>query len=433
MGRFLIIAMCNLRQSTKRTLLLGSAIAGVTMLLVLLGGLTNGIEQTMLRAATTLSTGHVNIGGFYKVTSGQAAPIVTNYKPLLELARKEVPEIRHVVDRVRGWGRVVSHKTTLQLGYLGVDIRDEAGIREVLEVLDGSLDDLRNPDTLMICESQSKKLDVGVGDKITLSAPTFRGAYNSVDVTVVAVVKEVGMISKWNVIMPKETVRKLYLMGGDATGAIQLYLTDPDDSDEVGERLRKAVADAGYRIMEPLAEPFWRKFGVVTREAWTGQKIDVTTWKDELQFMQWTIKGFKSLTAMLIFVLMIIIVIGVMNSLWMSIRERTREIGTLRAIGMGRFSVLVMFVMEAAILSIGATIVGAAIGLLATGVINAMEISLSEAFQVFLMRDTLLLAVDPFNVLKSIAIICTITTLFSLYPSYRATRMKPITAISHVG
>ena len=117
----------------------------------------------------------------------------------------------------------------------------------------------------------------------------------------------------------------------------------------------------------------------------------------------------------------------------MSIRERTREIGTLRAIGMGRFSVLVMFVMEAAILSIGATIVGAAIGLLATGVINAMEISLSEAFQVFLMRDTLLLAVDPFNVLKSIAIICTITTLFSLYPSYRATRMKPITAISHVG
>jgi ABC-type lipoprotein release transport system permease subunit len=432
MGRLLLIAVRNLRQSTKRTLLLGGAIAGVTMLLVLLGGMASGIKDTMLRSATTLSTGHVNVAGFYKITSGQAAPIVTDYKALMELAKREVDGIKHAVDRLRGWGRVISHKATLQLGYLGVDIADENGMREVLEVLHGSLDGLRKPNTLMICQSQSKKLDVGVGDMITLSAPTFRGAYNSVDVTVVAVVKDVGMISKWNVIMPKQTVRKIYLMGENATGAIQLYLDDPETADEVAEHLRKVIADAGYRVMEPQADPFWRKFGVVTREAWTGQKIDVTTWKDELQFMQWTIQGFESLTGALIFILMIIIVIGVMNSLWMSIRERTREIGTLRAIGMGRSKVLVMFVMEAAVLSISATLVGAGLGILVTGIINAVEVPLSDAFQIFLMRDTLRLLIEPFSVLKAIAIISASTTLVSLYPAYRAARMRPITAISHV-
>lgn len=65
MQHLLTIAARNLIQQKKRTLLLGSAIASVTMLLVLLTGISNGIQDTMLRAATTLSTGHVNIGGFF--------------------------------------------------------------------------------------------------------------------------------------------------------------------------------------------------------------------------------------------------------------------------------------------------------------------------------------------------------------------------------
>ena len=47
-------------------------------------GLSTGMRETMLDAATTLSTGHVNVGGFFKVTAGQAAPVVTDYKKVLE-------------------------------------------------------------------------------------------------------------------------------------------------------------------------------------------------------------------------------------------------------------------------------------------------------------------------------------------------------------
>jgi len=47
-------------------LLLASAIAGVTALLILLNALSTGVSETMIRAATTLSTGHVNVGAFSK-------------------------------------------------------------------------------------------------------------------------------------------------------------------------------------------------------------------------------------------------------------------------------------------------------------------------------------------------------------------------------
>ena len=73
------IAARNLAQHSRRNLFLGAAIASVTALLVLLmGGLTTGIKSTMLESATTLMTGHVNVAGFYKVTSGMAAPLVTD-------------------------------------------------------------------------------------------------------------------------------------------------------------------------------------------------------------------------------------------------------------------------------------------------------------------------------------------------------------------
>ena len=73
LGVDLTIAFRSLVQHRRRTLFLGTAIAAVTTLLVLLNGLTTGVRETMIDTATTLSTGHVNVGGFFKVTAGQAA------------------------------------------------------------------------------------------------------------------------------------------------------------------------------------------------------------------------------------------------------------------------------------------------------------------------------------------------------------------------
>ncbi len=103
MKQLLLIAIRNLGTHKRRTLLLGGAIAGVTALLVILMGLSNGMKETMLRSATTLMTGHVNVGGFYKVTAGQSAPVVTSYPNLLEVLRLEVPELDYSVQRSRGW------------------------------------------------------------------------------------------------------------------------------------------------------------------------------------------------------------------------------------------------------------------------------------------------------------------------------------------
>src|SRR4029078_6605070 len=92
-GVDLTIAFRSLVQHRRRTLFLGTAIAAVTALLVLLNGLSTGGEETIIDTATTLSTVHLNVGGFYKVTAGQAGPVVTDYKKVLAVVQKTVPEM----------------------------------------------------------------------------------------------------------------------------------------------------------------------------------------------------------------------------------------------------------------------------------------------------------------------------------------------------
>ncbi|HXU62042.1 MAG TPA: ABC transporter permease, partial [Polyangia bacterium] len=144
----LTIAFRNLVQHSRRSLFLGVAIASVTALLVLLNGLSTGVRETMIDTATTLSTGHVNVGGFYKVTAGQAAPVVTDYRKVLEVVKKTVPEMEFAVQRGRGWAKVVSDTGSMQAGVTGVDIRNEPKFATVLQMESGKLDDLAQPGTI---------------------------------------------------------------------------------------------------------------------------------------------------------------------------------------------------------------------------------------------------------------------------------------------
>src|SRR4249919_2658770 len=119
---------------------------------------------------------------------------------------------------------------------------------------------------------------------------------------------------------------------------------------------------------------FWMKFQSVAREDWTGQKLDVTSWEDELSFMMWTLQALQGLTGILITILVAIVVIGIMNTMWIAIRERTREIGTLRAIGMQRGGVLWTFLLESLLLGVIGTVVGALFGIAVSFGLNALHI-----------------------------------------------------------
>lgn len=441
---FATIAARNLVQSGRRTLLLSIAISAVTFLLVLMLSLTQGISENVMRSATTLLSGHVNIGGFYKPTPSEADPLVLKADRLEEEVRAHTPGLTHLVDRTQGFGRIVSPTESIRSLLMGIDIDDETSFKEVVQlaserayeeggdpdVVEGDLNRLTEPRTALLFASQARRLGVEIGDPLTIRAQTFGGAANTIDVTVVAIARDVGLLSNFAAFVPKSDLRELYRLEPGTTGLIMAYLDDPERAEESMARLRTALEAEGYELLEHRAAPLPAKVETVRGQDWTGFKIDLTTWKDQISFLEWLLTGINTVSFVITLILSLIIGVGMINTMLMSIRERTSEIGTMRAIGMKRTEVLVLFMLEAMVLGFVASATGGLLGWGTVEAIDAAEIHIPvEAVQAILMSDVLHLAVGPTRLAVAVGSMTLFIGLAALWPAVRAARMQPVDAI----
>jgi len=431
----MVIAMRNLLQHKLRSLLLGGAVAGVTLMLVLMGAVGNGIRTTMLDAGLAMTCGHVNVGGFYKITAGsQPAPVLVEANKLIKDVWEAVPDAVDVIDRSIAFAKIVSESDNLLSGVTGIDPAKEGELARHLHLIEGNLADLaKHPHAILLFKRQAERLQVSVGDDVTLNAPIMRGQNNSLDVRVVAIARDMGLMSIMASFVPKQTVIDLYQLDQNTTGVIQVYLDDPNDAARVEGEARSALLAKGYALLDLQDEPFWTKFEPLAGEDWTGNRLDLTTWEGQMGDMKWALRTFDTVTNTLITILLIIIILGVMNTTWITIRERTREIGTLRAIGMTRPRILAMFLLETLVLSVTTAAFGVLVGIGLTHLLNSLQIPISEGFQLFLMSDTLRMVVLPDSLFMALVVVPGLTTLGALAPALRGARMKPVTAMYHVG
>jgi len=445
-GTYLSIAARNLLQAKRRTALLGGALAAVTLLLVVLMALTRGLVENTVQQATILLTGHVNVGGYFKTTPNDLVPVVADAKAVREAVEAAVPEKALVVDRMRGMAKIVGNSGSVFSMLAGVDPAKETRLRAAMrlaperayregggDALKGDLAGLGRKGNIVLFAAQAKRLGVLPGDTITLTAASQRGLANSADLVVAAVAEDIGLISSFAAFLSRDDLLDLYTLRDDTTGSFMIYLKDISQAEEVAARLRTVLASKTWRLMDASGGGF-HKFESIMGEDWTGQKLDVTTWKDEVSFLDWIVTAFDTVSFLLIGVLLVIIGIGIMNTMWMAVRERTGEVGTLRAIGMQRRAVLGMFMTEALLLGFAATTAGALGGWVLSAVVDASHVKLgSTAARMVLLSDVLHLAPSAVSVVQAVLGFTAVTALSALWPAMRAARLQPVTAIHRVG
>lgn len=448
MGIYVIVALRNLLQARRRSLLLSLALAMVTMLLVMLLALSQGLTDNMVKTATTLSSGHVNVSGFFKLTPGMVSPIITEAAPVRKVIEENTPELDFMIDRIAGFGKLIGDSGSTLSSLSGIEPANEARFIERIQlapekdykeggrdVIEGDRSKIGQDGTILIFTGHAKRLGVGIGDTVTISAETFGGVANTADLTVVAIAKDMGMMSNWFTFVSKKTIRDLYQVNEATTGGYLLYLKDIEDTDAVRARLDGIFKEKGFEVLDyDPGKPFFVKFEPLASEGWTGQRLDITTWEDEGAFLKWTIAGFDAVSIFLIGILTMIIVVGIMNTMWMSVRERTSEVGTLRAIGMKKRRVLALFVIEALILGLVATAAGSLMGAALSSLLNLVEVPIpSEAARMIVLSDTLYLSLRGEQLVKAVLLFTVVTGLAALWPASRAARMRPVSAIQHVG
>lgn len=107
--------------------------------------------------------------------------------------------------------------------------------------------------------------------------------------------------------------------------------------------------------------------------------------------------------------------IGIMNVLFVSVKERTNEIGILKALGCSRKDILLEFLMEAAAMSF----IGAVLGIL-------LSLAITPLVELFQVRVIL----SAGGALLSLFFGVVTGSIFGFYPAYKASRLIPVVALN---
>lgn len=133
-----------------------------------------------------------------------------------------------------------------------------------------------------------------------------------------------------------------------------------------------------------------------------------------------------------VMVLFLVILLGVVNTLRMTVKERTREIGTLRALGMQRNEVRLLFLLETGMLASLSALSGILLGFLSMSILSTIPIDATgNPLGILLVHGHLVFAPTLKSLLFFFALIVAIALLSAWFPAQSASKLPAATALRH--
>jgi len=230
---------------------------------------------------------------------------------------------------------------------------------------------------------------LGVGNRIKLAVKV-RGEHKEITLRVVGVLAEHGTmfgLDVDNVIgIPFRTYDQLFEQGGSCA-IVQVYARESSDTEEVAKDLEDRLGD-DFFVVSPKA-------AIEVQEQVTGT-------------IQAVLGGVATIS-------LFVAGLGIVNTMTVSVNERTREIGTMKAIGANSVDILLLFISEAAYTGLIGGVAGSAVGF-TLGKMVGNYIGLPVGHSLSLGS-----AVVAFALVTSV--------LSGAGPAYRASRMDPVKAL----
>ena len=233
--------------------------------------------------------------------------------------------------------------------------------------------------------------------------------FNSIPFRVVGVLQKkgynsMGMDQDDLVLAPYTTVMKRILaqtyLGGIVCSAITEEASQPAQ-DQISEILRR-----NHKLKDATA----------TTEA-DEDDFNIRSQEEISSMMNSTMSTITILLGSVAGISLLVGGIGIMNIMYVSVTERTREIGLRMSVGARGIDILNQFLIEAILLSVTGGIIGVILG-----------VSLSVSLNAFLHIAT---QIEPWSIIMSFAV-CTFTgVFFGWYPAKKAARLDPIEAIRY--
>lgn len=333
--KWLKFAWLNSLRNRRRSLVTLSIAALGTAAILLAGGFALFTYQGLAQSAAR-GTGHLIVATEAQFNKDEDTPLQHGLDDWQKLRKSMLADdsVRQVLPRVEFSGLISNGEKSTVMMAAGIDADAEFAIKgPFLQIKAGQVLSSAEQRVVMLGEGLARSLKAKPGDSLTLLASTTEGALNAIDVQVV------GIFSTGITELDK---RSAYL---DLKSAQALLATQRVSSLGVFLDRMQSTAPARAR-MQALAPA-----------------LTVRTWEQQASFYRSVKELYNRIFGALGVIIGVIVVFVVTNAMAMTIIERTREIGTLRALGTLPAQLLQSLALEGMLLGGGGALLGALLSL----------------------------------------------------------------------
>jgi putative ABC transport system permease protein len=405
---FFKIALRNVFRNKRRTLITLLAINFGIIALMLFGGFMDAAFEGIRESFIHGSLGHLQIfkEGYWKNKGKEPLRFtISDYRGIESM----IQDIRHVdftMARTEFNGLVSNGRNSFIFIGKGVEPEKEKrlGLGSFVKIVQGEVLSSETPDGVMVGKGLARQLDMPIGEYLSIMTTTADGALNAIDAKLIGIF-ETG-VKEYDdriLMLPLRLSQDLFWM--DSVQSIITVLDKTENTNLVANELKQKFEQAGL-------------------------SLEIKTWSELAYFYHQVVKIYYTIYNFLKMIIGVIVVLSIFNTMTMSVLERTREIGTIRALGTGRGRVLGLFTLEALIIGVIGGLLGLFFGSIACAGITHAGVNMPPP-PGYTVGYPLYIKLVP-RVMVSSFILAIITALLAgLFAAFRASRLEIVNALGH--
>jgi putative ABC transport system permease protein len=397
------LALRNVFRHKTRTTFTLAAIAFGVVSLVVSGGLVDDFFIQLREATIHSQFGHLQVykSGYYAM--GSRAP----YRYMINDPGETMERVRtidHVADitpRVNFSGLMTNSRAMVPVIGEGVDPRRELKLSTYIRMTAGNhlAQDMRY--AIIVGQGLADALKLKIGDNATLLLNTREGALNSLDFDVVGIFQTFSKeYDDRAVRIPLAAAQEL--LDTKAVHSLVFALDDTAHTSEVAQRVSALLPN---------------------------DQFEIKTWYELADFYQKAVDLYRRYFIVLRLIILGMVLLGVANSVNMTIYERTGEFGTLMALGNRRQLIVRLVLAENIILGLLGSGAGVLLGILIALAISAIGIPMPPMPNTN-SGYTAAIHVVPGEIEMSFVVGLLATFIAAILPAWRASRTPVVDALA---
>ncbi|MGE5549689.1 MAG: ABC transporter permease, partial [Bacteroidota bacterium] len=325
MSSLLHLAVKNIMRYKRRSLLTAAMICVGTIAAILAQSYGQSAAASLSRSIVETFTGDIQIraAGTKKIdvlaAFGSVPPVVTRVSAICDQVRRD-PIVLAAAPRITFQGMLASDERSDRAEVAAIDPAADPLVHPRLRIAAGT--HLRSEDGVLMSEAVAKTLGAEVGEEFILLAAGPDGYLNAANLRVDGIVaSDLDVFIGRIIYMDIRAARRLLYLPDDSAGQIDVLLRSGVRATQAAAGLEQGLAAAGY----DLRVDYWRDVAGIMSEI-----VAIDTF----------------LPGMALAVILIVVSFGIINTVLMSVLERTKEIGVMMALGTKSRQVVALFLAE---------------------------------------------------------------------------------------